>query len=709
MSVKISVIMPVYNARQHLAESLDSFLGQSLRDIELICIDDGSTDSSLRILRKYRKKDDRIKILTQSNQGAGPARNKGILSAEGEYIAFLDSDDFYPGTNTLELLYSKAAENHALICGGSYSSLKPDGEIRTSYDRKMYWGYTFWREGWVDYRDYQYDYGYQRFLYSRKMLVDNKLFFPPLRRFQDPPFFVRAMLQAGRFYAVPQATYLYRSARKNSMIKKSREKTRDMLKGFTMDLQLAQENKLWALYDLTVRRCMKSYWDVLSAAAAFHDDEMDEALRELVKASGGQLTAGIQDVDFESLNSENAASPKLTVVMPSLNVRPYIEECIQSVLCQSLKNIEVLCIDAGSTDGTLEMLRAYEQQDARVRVIVSDRKNCGYRINVGLREAKGRYFAIVETDDPIVPNMYLELCGIADRNALDFVKGDFESVHGLEDGTREFRYVNITDQGYYGKIVNPSKSPGLLEYDSVYAWAGVYRTDFLREKKILLNETPDASYQDNGFWFQVASRAERAMFVNRPCYSLRRDTPKLSFYPKQKVCCVCEESDFIRELLRRDPETEAVFASTCALTRMRNYDVALSQISEEYKLDFLKRYAEDFKKLEAAGELKERLYTKEQWDLIHDIMANPEFVFYRDYYDDGRVAKELSMLRCKNKESLQAENDLKQLEKSFSFRAGRAIARLSRKLRDRARRCKQSGLRYTCDRLLVHLHVKKDT
>ena len=105
--IKVSVIMPVYNASAFLAPAIDSVLGQTLREIELICIDDGSTDGSLDILKEYQANDERVRIVTETNAGPAIARNNGIRRARGEYLAFLDADDFFEST-LLEELYNIA-------------------------------------------------------------------------------------------------------------------------------------------------------------------------------------------------------------------------------------------------------------------------------------------------------------------------------------------------------------------------------------------------------------------------------------------------------------------------------------------------------------------------------------------------------------------------------------------------------------------------
>ena len=115
--IKVSVIVPVYNAEKYLNKCVDSILNQSLKDIEVILVDDGSTDGSLEVLRNYEKQDRRVKVLTQQNRFAGVARNNGLNVADGEYVIFWDSDDYF-AENALESLYNEAIRCSADICVG---------------------------------------------------------------------------------------------------------------------------------------------------------------------------------------------------------------------------------------------------------------------------------------------------------------------------------------------------------------------------------------------------------------------------------------------------------------------------------------------------------------------------------------------------------------------------------------------------------------
>ena len=146
--VKISVIVPVYNQAPYLAECLDSVLAQTLRDIEVVCVDDGSTDGSGRMLDDYAARDSRVKVIHQANAGAGPARNVGMDVAKGDFLAFMDPDDLYPDDGVLADLYSAAVANGAKICGGSFMEFLPNGAERTRYEGLMA-GMSFEKDGFV--------------------------------------------------------------------------------------------------------------------------------------------------------------------------------------------------------------------------------------------------------------------------------------------------------------------------------------------------------------------------------------------------------------------------------------------------------------------------------------------------------------------------------------------------------------------------------
>ncbi|MBR4727353.1 MAG: glycosyltransferase family 2 protein [Clostridia bacterium] len=252
MTVKVSVIIPVYNVEQYLAQCLESVLSQTLREIEVVAINDGSPDGSLQILQTYAARDARLRIIDKKNEGVGKARNDGLRAATGEFIAFLDSDDYYPNETVLETLVQAAEIHNVSIAGGRKIRLLADGQIeRDAGDAEAY-GMTFSASGLMRYGDYQYDYGYTQYLYDRRMLIENGIFFPAYKRFQDPPFFVRAMQAAGSFYAADCESYCYRmvpGAQKYSI-----DSTLDFLKGLTDNLNFSRQNGLAKLHRLCALR-----------------------------------------------------------------------------------------------------------------------------------------------------------------------------------------------------------------------------------------------------------------------------------------------------------------------------------------------------------------------------------------------------------------------------------------------------------------------
>ena len=128
--VKISIIIPVYNIEQYIKTCLDSLICQSFKDFEIICVNDGSTDNTLEILKEFKNKDKRIYIINQNNRGAEIARIVGMKESKGEYLMFLDSKDIFSNT-MLEELYAKIKENNLeiIICNSINFKILNDEKI----------------------------------------------------------------------------------------------------------------------------------------------------------------------------------------------------------------------------------------------------------------------------------------------------------------------------------------------------------------------------------------------------------------------------------------------------------------------------------------------------------------------------------------------------------------------------------------------------
>lgn len=235
---------------------------------------------------------------------------------------------------------------------------------------------------------------------------------------------------------------------------------------------------------------------------------------------------------------------EVSVVLPSLNVAAYIRECLDSVIAQTLPKIEMICVDGGSTDGTVEILHEYARADARIRVLNLGVKSYGKQVNEGIRRAEGKYIAIVETDDFIGPEMYEKLYGLAERFNLDYVKADFMAFEELRAGGRVWKSLKTfpSEPELYGRVIVPRDYAGTFARD-YNIWRGIYRKEFLVRQGVLLNETPGAAYQDIGFIQQTLCLAERAMYVDDSFYCYRGNRKGASTCRASAIQYVYQEFD----------------------------------------------------------------------------------------------------------------------------------------------------------------------
>ncbi len=254
--IKVSVIIPVYNAERYLKECLDSVINQTLRELEVICINDGSTDNSLDIIMLYQRNYNNIKIISQNNYGAAVARNKGIEEAQGEFVTFMDSDDFYPSNDILEVLYNKTKESQVDIGGGSICYFA-EGAVHNRVSEADA-GSIFVKEQILEYKEYQYAYGFTRFIYKIDTLKRYNIRFPLYKCFEDPPFMVHAMIAAKKLYSTPKEVYcIRRGDRENKYINEAA--LLEIAKGLQHLLCISLENNLVQLYRHTTNIIFKSY------------------------------------------------------------------------------------------------------------------------------------------------------------------------------------------------------------------------------------------------------------------------------------------------------------------------------------------------------------------------------------------------------------------------------------------------------------------
>ena len=331
---------------------------------------------------------------------------------------------------------------------------------------------------------------------------------------------------------------------------------------------------------------------------------------------------------------------KISIIVPVYNVEEYLSECLESILNQTLQDIEILCINDGSIDSSLSILEMYAQKDARVKIFSKPNSGYGHTMNIGLDNASGEYIGIVESDDYVPPEMYEELYKQAKQNDLDFIKADFYRFT-TENGKLDLEYnalANGKDE-YYNKVLDPAENIEIFKF-IMNTWSGIYKRDFIEEYHIRHNETPGASFQDNGFFFQTFCQASRIMFVNKPYYMNRRDNPNSSVKSGDKVFCMRDEHEFIRNFLEEKPILKEKYIHVYWHRKFHNYMFTYNRVASEFKKLFILHFCEEFTKALKENELRKDLFTDSDWDIINQIINDPiGFSSRRESIKETRLQK----------------------------------------------------------------------
>ena len=319
--------------------------------------------------------------------------------------------------------------------------------------------------------------------------------------------------------------------------------------------------------------------------------------------------------------------PKVSIILPVYNVEQYLRECLDSVINQTLKDIEIICVNDGSTDNSLEIMKEYAANDNRIKIIDKPNSGYGHSMNVGINAAQGEYLGIVEPDDYITLDMYETLYNKAIEYNLDFIKADFQRFLGDIDN-RTFIYEKLDNTNkFYNKVLNPQENIELFKL-TMNTWSGIYKLEFLNQNHIRHNETPGASFQDNGFWFQTFALAQRVYFINKPFYMNRRDNINSSVKNKEKVYSMKHEYDFILEFLNKHQNLKEKLIYLYSYAKFNNYLFNFHRIDNKFKKEFLELYSQELKQADKNNELDYTLFDKNRIKKIKHIKNNPD-KFYR--------------------------------------------------------------------------------
>lgn len=423
-NILVSVIIPVYNSEKYLRECLDSVINQTLREIEIICVDDGSTDGSLSILREYEKKNPCIKTITQPNSGVSAARNMGLRNANGVYIAFLDSDD-YVDPDTYHRAYQEAVSKKAdiVVFGGDTFPELRWADMAMETRNICYHGDSvkalFHETGSIPFPVNK--------LYRRELFRKNDLWFDEtLRLGEDQALMFDLFPVADTVAYIRENFYHYRQHDVSAMAV------------YNANIDAKIEAHMRLIRHIVRNWEQKGYTkahgsELASWIIKFLFRDLDQcrynfkitSYREIINTINGLTELSFLDGYYRRQYCEAKRRielpyhPRVSVIMPIYNAEEYLAETLYGLSAQKYWDFEIIFVDDGSTDHSLEIVEKFARDDRRARVLKQQHRFAGVARNYGMEYAKGEYLLFLDSDDFFSPDMILKAVQKADQTNSD--------------------------------------------------------------------------------------------------------------------------------------------------------------------------------------------------------------------------------------------------------------------------------------------------
>lgn len=559
----ISVIVPVKNTLSHLDDCIKSIISQSLEEWEIICLDEGSTDGSSEKLDNLASLEPRITVVNCTCDNDGSARNLGLSKARGEYVLFLNADD-YCEEATLETALAKARKHRADIAifgGRSYDDQTKSLSCQLQFvspetiEKKCFNRDDFPRN--------LFSVIYPKAcakLFRRSFLEENKLKFQQSSCAEELSFTLSAVALANRMVAFdgdflrcransPLASNLAKDTNSLSFLdallslKEQLEsaKVLDFLRDafneqalistrYYLDTATTDNARQVILEALTLPEY--AVLDLLSRDKEWYSSAYAfECAKYLEAALRQRRTLRIESEGFAPQASFTCViprrtqdSPLISAIVPVFNTGHLVRETLDSIRNQGIESIEIICVDDGSTDNTLEVLTAYAESDPRCSVYHQSNRGPGAARNVGQLVAQGTFLSFVDSDDMLAERAYLTCLKYIEQNGLDMVIFDAKSFYAnaeLEKEHPSFASYYTRNLEYASPQSGTHMLRAMVEGDDYKPATWLY----LVQRQLLLRNHiythPGIIHEDNGFTFRVLCHSKRVAHIRQPLYYRR--------------------------------------------------------------------------------------------------------------------------------------------------------------------------------------------
>lgn len=522
----VSILIPVYNVSKYLRQCMDSIVNQTLNDIEIICVNDGSTDDSLQILKSYAVKDPRIKIIDKKNTGYGNSMNIAMDNATGEYIGIIESDDFAE-PDMFEKLYGEAIKDDLDVsrCNFFYYTTEDGKNVKSDmgwvehnrvYAPNDEWGVFYQQPSvWAN-------------IYKTSFLRDNNIRFleTPGASYQDTAFTFKVYSLAKRFKIIPDALHHYRVDSSGSSSTAATTKIYCVCDEYDEIKRYAKENGTYERYKKLVAHLKYNgyKWNYGRLAEPYNQQFLDKWRKDFTdEYNNGNIDRSrfspeeyddVLSIIFEGKRSGPTDGPLVSVIVPVYNVSEYLRECLDSVINQTFENIEIICVNDGSTDDSPKILDEYVMKDKRIKRIDKSNGGLSSARNAGLKVAKGKYIDFVDSDDFIEPDTIER--AVSNIGGADVV---FYGTNVFGDAMMDRRkddeeYYRIKFSGYV------ELSDHMRNNTDVSAWNKLYRKDIIDRYDITFPE--GMLFEDYSFYWRYVFCCKNAFYMPDKKYNYRR-------------------------------------------------------------------------------------------------------------------------------------------------------------------------------------------
>lgn len=535
MEKLVSLIIPAYNVEDYLEQCLESAINQTLSNIEIICVNDGSTDRTGDIFEIYARKDARVKVINQQNGGLSVARNTGLQAAGGKYVSFLDSDDCLK-PDALERLCDLAESqklDHIIFAAEVfYDGYVPEEDTWTDYyTHKNPYGQI--KSGPDCYADLvlnkDYVYAAQLRFSLRSRLVEKNIYFRPGMIHEDNLFSFINDLSAERAMILDEKPYLFR--KRPDSITTGTVSMKHLIgylvafieclkyannKAFNENVNRAIDMDLNRKYSAACRN-YKKVEDKTATKEMWLDCEMAKVLMPFILPENELSEAGVKRC------LKPVKNPVVSVIIPVYNSEEYLVQCLESLRKQSLKEIEVICVDDGSSDNSAIILKFYELLDARFKTLTVSNKGAGAARNFAMRFAFGKYLAFFDADDWAEPDYLERMVEKAESEDSQVVLSRNKRYSQTQGEIVRETHFHSSITMHDGPITYRDAGDRVLIDFGNQPWAKLFRRSYVEESGLKFQEIVRAN--DLLFTQLAIIQADRLSILDEALYCYRIDIP----------------------------------------------------------------------------------------------------------------------------------------------------------------------------------------